>query len=353
MRLITAFLLWLLAISLSALASAQPNGPYEILDSGFPAEDFWPTAWIDNNRILFTGVKLTERCNSAAPSCGARGLQNATYIWDIRNNHVSLHHDSIFYQLCVHAGYISYKAHERLTDKKVTLFAGEFGREKKRSLPDKQWFNPISCKYFDRPPEWAERRAAGRNITPLLEEHGYIDFGPIDFVKRSAAEKADTRAVLRTPDQKQFPVSFDGERWFGPIGFSYVSFSNEYFINNFFGDVSVLRPAFYMAPDGKLRKMEFNVNRRLGGRYYAVRPGVFVVTGGEDLRGTNAGGYVANPSQIARVIAGDLRSTSVSPDGCNVAFTFATSQQARSEGYAEWKRGRPANTLRMVKLCAR
>ena len=43
--------------------------------------------------------------------------------------------------------------------------------------------------------------------------------------------------------------------------------------------------------------------------------------------------------------------TSVSPDGCKVAFRQALNKEDEARGYREWKAGRPANTLRMIDVC--
>src|SRR5688572_19813579 len=69
---------------------SRVHAPYQMLDSRFAAEDFWPNVWIDNDRVLFPGVQVGKACEALTPGCGDRGVRNAMYIWDTRHNVVKL-----------------------------------------------------------------------------------------------------------------------------------------------------------------------------------------------------------------------------------------------------------------------
>jgi hypothetical protein len=82
-----------------------------------------------------------------------------------------------------------------------------------------------------------------------------------------------------------------------------------------------------------------------------VRPGVFLSTDGDRVESRAGGGYLLFPDRTIKVVSGALRSMSASTDGCRVAFVYATSSDAISGGYRDWKAGKPGNTLRMVDVC--
>jgi hypothetical protein len=344
-------LVFVAVLGIAAEAHSQAHPPFRIVDSRFSAEDFWPTKWVDNERVLFTGVKVGSGSNCAIkdPRCGGRGLWNGAYVWDVPKNEVTHYKDRILTDLCVHDGYISYKTHERLADKQASIFVGKFGKEQKLDHPSEhQYNNPISCRYHTKP--WLPAEAQTRRVALLLEEHGYVDFGPNEPSQLNA-QKGQPLPILRSPDGKAVPLNIENRYLMNRrLRFSYVPFSNEYFTKADTVNVAEVVPAFYMTPEGSVRKLEFGVRRLLGGGYHPTRVGVFLTTDGDRSPGSG-GGYLLLPGKLVKVVTGAVRSASVSPDGCQVAFIYATSWEAVSQGYRDWKEGKPGNTIRAINVC--
>ena len=356
-RSIIALAFVLLAVAFSSVAWPQAHSPYAMRDSGFPAEDFWRTAWIDNDRVLFTGVELgSYRCSFGNPGCGGRGLRNSAFIWIVSQNKVVPYRDRILVDLCMQQGYVSYKAREKPEDARGSIFAGPFGRESKRQLTKGEyWFNPISCRYFTKPPLWAKRRMDGRFIQPLLEQDGFIDYGLRDFSKTTPEEIRRTFPVFWSADGNT-SRRLDIEARYReniPLRFSYAPFAEEYFARASTSISSNVEPAFYLSRTGELRKVDLPKGPWGGWHYFAVRPGIFFIGGVRRSfsQPGNAGGYLFAQGHVTKVVTGNPRQVSVSPDGCKVAFVYTWSQQAQTDGYKAWKQGKVANTLRMIDLC--
>ncbi len=352
-----ALALWLVASAFVALA--QAHAPYEMLDSGFPAEDFWPTAWVDNDRVLFTGVELgTYRCPFTEPGCGGRGLRNAAYVWIVSENRVIKYKDRILVDLCMQQGFVSYKARDKPEDARASIFAGRFGEESKLEIRGQYWFNPISCRYFTEPPVWARRRMEGQFIQPLLDQHGFIDYGPSDLSKTTPQEIRATPPVFWSADGKE-SHSIDVEpryREVRPLRFAYAPFANEYFTRAATVNSSAVVPAFYLSPTGRLRKV--GVSRRVLGVEGITSRSVQEYSSCQRratklLTTRKRGRLSIHTATMVKVVTGILRQVSVSPDGCKAAFVYTWSQQAQSDGYKAWQQGKVANTIRMVDVCQR
>jgi hypothetical protein len=134
----------------------------------------------------------------------------------------------------------------------------------------------------------------------------------------------------------------------------YLPFSNTYLLWGISISADYLPPAWYFTPDGKVQAISIPKGPWTAASYFGVRPGLFIVSGRSkrfDDPG-NAGGYLVVDGQIHKVLTGQLRSTSVAPSGCRVAFIYSRSSQAQSDGYRAWKEGKAGNTIRMIDLCA-
>jgi hypothetical protein len=344
-----------LSFSWTGSVHAQAHAPYRIVDSGFPAEDFYPTTWIDDEQVLFTAVKLgTYLCDvKDSLHCGGRGHLLAVSVWDVRQNKVTTYKDRILSDVCIHNGYISYKAREHLSEQEGSVFAGKFGFEKKLGLMSEyKYNNPTSCRYYRQP--WLPPEARGRRISFLLEEHGFVDFGPSDPAKLTP-EGRNAPPILRSLDgKKAIPLDIEKRyRMNGWLRFTYLPFSNEYFAQGDTTNISEIVPAFFVSRTGVVRKVDVPDGAWKGPMYHAVRPGLFISTWNRrDKDFPNAsGGYLLTSGKVVTVVAGALRSPSVSPNGCKVAFIYASSPDAISDGYRAWRTGKPGNTIRMIDVC--
>lgn len=339
-------------------AFAQAHAPYKMLDSGFPAEDFWPTAWIDNERVIFTGVEFnTYPCPfKDDPRCGGRGLRNAAYLWNIRENRVTKYRDRKFTDLCVQGGYISYKAHDRLEDPRSSVYEGPFGKEKKLQLDIDRGFNRISCRYYLEVPEAAKRpehRKIVGWIRPLLEEHGWLEE---EQGKNPLSSPEDPRRIVlygkRFPGGKILDLPRTPAKGFNRgYELNYLPFRRAYLLRNL--PTSTERPPsmWYLTPDGEVSKVNISPHKWFGGTYHGVLHGVFLNTDGDGPDVNSGGGYLLLSSRITKVVTGALRSVSTSPDGCRVAFIYAATRHLIGPGYQAWKEGSSGNTVRMVDLC--
>lgn len=342
---------FLLTLGVSSVF-AQAHPPYRMLDSGFPAEDAFPVVWVDGHRVLFTGVELGKHAEKPNQRYYYRGLKNAAFLWDTRENKVTKFKDVTVGSFCSTGTYVSYGILEPQGDKEVVVvYAGKFGEETKLGVrSDLPSFNPISCRYHAK--SWLPPEAKGRRVALLLEEHGYVDFGP-DLPAKLTPEERNAPPILRSLDgKKAIPLNIEGRYLMNRrLRFSYLRFSNEYFSRADTINHDELAPAFYATPEGKVRKVEFGVRRQLGGTYHAVRLGIFLNTDGDTLDGRHGGGYLLSSGKLTQIVSGGLRSASVSPNGCNVAFVYAASKNAISQGYHDWKEGKPGNTIRMIDVC--
>lgn len=331
---------------------AQAHPPYLMVDSGFPAEDFWPIAWIDNDRVLFNGVDLqaANPCETKDPRCGVRGLFNAAYVWDVRVNTVTKYKDRKFGRLCIQGGYISYTAHDRLEDDRASVYQGGFGREKKVGTPQEYGYRSrVSCRFYRKP--WPSAMTT-RNVEPLLERHGYIDYGPLEWSERTEEDEADRRPKLRSPEGKRIAALEFDTKYQVAKRFAYLPFEDRYFAKGDTGRVEIT-PAFYLTPKGDVNRIDVPQGAWGSPAYYGVLGGIFIVSGNRKSFSEpgDAGGYLYQNGAVAKVVTGSPRRVSVSPNGCRVAFVYSRSQQAQSDGYREWKKGLPGNTIRMVDLC--
>jgi len=310
-RLLAAVLL--AAPALSALAQALP--PYKMVDSGFPVDVVSKDIhWIDEDRVLFRGVLLGSE----------RGLLVTAYVWDTKQNKVEPYGNSQkgLYSFCGNKGYVSYLWQGK-------LYAGAFGSEVE--IPHAQR-NPYSCKPYPGVP-------AGR--VPLLEEHGWLDVSGSDIVLHPNASAPAVETAI--------------PRQAGPIEVTYLPWAKQYLvIGNAGADAKTNPAAWYLRPDGSTTEVKWPPGEwQAASSYLATRRGLLVwARQGADPKTAVYGHFLLTGGVATRIAWGYFwRGTSVSPDGCKVAFRHAVNREDEKRGYAEWKAGRPANTLRMIDVC--
>jgi hypothetical protein len=131
----------------------------------------------------------------------------------------------------------------------------------------------------------------------------------------------------------------------------YLPFINEYFAEGARNSARLAAFAVFMTPTAKTRAVQLDGIRNVRGEFHPVRSGIVVNSAGSDVRGSGAGAYLVADMHVEQLVLGDVRSVSVSPNGCRIAFVYAASLNGLSQGYAAWKRGEVANTLRVIDLC--
>ena len=148
---------------------------YDIIDSTYNAEDHF--TWFDNDNVIFSGSK------SYTDGTSEKGI----YIWNINNNKVKRYAKEGLLN-CYYNDHIFYFSHAEHDEKgrRVGFFtSGKLGEEKTYSVtvykrgevlfrkkPFKWIRNNFSCKKNYMPKEMENHV-----WIPLLEEHGYLDFG--------------------------------------------------------------------------------------------------------------------------------------------------------------------------------
>jgi len=138
----------------------------------------------------------------------------------------------------------------------------------------------------------------------------------------------------------------------GPVEVHYIPWANQYLvIGNPGGDAKVV-PAWYVRRDGSTTEVKWPAGEwQAASNYLPTRRGLLVwaKTGSPAVYGH----FLLTGGVATRIAPGFYwKGESVSPDGCKVAFRHALNREDEAKGYREWKAGRPANTLRMIDVCA-
>ena len=305
-RLLSGVLLALLG----GRAFGQALPPYTMVDSGFPVDVVSKDIhWIDDDRVLFRGVLLGSE----------RGLLVTAQVWDTKQNKVEPYGNSQkgLQSFCGNNGYVSYLWQGK-------LYAGTFGNEVE--IPDSQR-NPHSCKPGALPG------------LPLLEEHGWLDVSGSNIV----LQRNSTAIETAIPKQA------------GPIEVAYLPWAKQYLVTGNAGASAKTQPAWYLRPDGSATEVKWPAGEwQASSDFLATRMGLLVwARRGADPKTALYGHFLLRGGIATRIAYGNYwKGTSVSPDGCKIAFRQALNREDEKRGYAEWKAGRPANTLRMIDVCA-
>jgi len=177
---------------------------------------------------------------------------------------------------------------------------------------------------------------------PLLEKHGWLDVSGSSkiMLHRDAASPAIETAIPRQA---------------GPIDLAYLPWANQYLVIGNAGANAKTNPAaWYLRPDGTTTEVKWPPGEwRAASTYLATRRGLLVwARQGADPKTAVYGHFLLTGGVATRIARGYFwRGTTVSPDGCKVAFRHAVNRDDEKRGYAEWKAGRAANTLRMIDVC--
>ena len=336
----------LLLISPQLVAGGEPR--YPVLDSKFPAAEA-KLGWIDNERVMFHGYdvgKMTQPRPGEGHPTAAEGL----FIWDTAKGTVTKYWDVDGpVPLCVFRGRIFISQKLKGKDKAWLLVSGLLGKEEQKEVTDRVSVNGHSCQLSDHRPSWMKEDNYRR--LPLLEEHGYVDFGELSM------DPAKSRPLVLYPpgskDGLALPLKSD-EVEVPPI---YVEFEDAYLLRarQYTSDAV---PAWLLKPNGTVSKIfepQGQAWERIGwSGILLTKRGLFLVGGraGYDTMGT-AGGYLLAGKYPQRLIDGLVWNESVSPDGCKVAFVHVPHSQAGADSFRALQAGKPGTrTLKMINLCA-
>ncbi len=314
---------------------------YPILDSKFPAAEA-KLGWLDNERVIFQGYE-PGKFGTKSPQDGHVYDITGLFVWYTDTNKV-VKHESIegLTSLCFHAGEVTFA-------KEGMLVSGQPGEEQRTSFPKKHWFNPVSCRYYTERPYWSEEGRQGRGI-PLLEKHGYVDFG------EQSMDPAKARPLVFYPhgnkDGVVLPLKSDQVE----VPPMYVEFADAYLLRGR-QLTSDAVPAWLLHPDGMVTNVlqpKGEAWERMGlGIYLLTKKGLLLTGGrGNYSKVGTMGGYLLSEGKPVRIVPGLLRNLEISPDGCKIAFVHVLHSRAGAESFRALLEGKPGTrTLKMIDLC--
>lgn len=353
----------LLLVGLPACNSTDTaaKSPYPVVDSGVWVDWHGYAAginWIDNQRILFKTVKDNDKRRVTS------GPFNLS-VWEVGKG-VKPYTDYFQSVTACIQGEMIHRTQENTQGN--VRFYGKFGEEKSFDFPTIKgaFFDNMNCRPNDNP-EILAKRAQGRAIKPLLDHHGYLDFGPLGGDKNSfvAFHRADGQVVELSLRQQE------------ANHIEYYRFKDAYFIFGHYYDTdnhsgtnvwpkkaAHYRYVWWLHPDGRVEPVKFPdgpwiKETKSGSGYvtydtllyptwlYPTQQGYFLVTG-QAKSARNAGtlgAYLLHDGKLIKLIGGHINSPTVSPDGCNIAFVHYPYADATITAD-------PAPiTLKVVKLC--
>ena len=339
-------LLGYLLVSPQLAAGGEPQ--YPVLDSKFPAAEA-KLGWIDNERVMFHGYdigKMTQSRPGEGHPIAAEGL----FIWDTGKGTVTKYWDiDGITPLCVFHDQVWMLFRIKGDEKARLQVSGKLGHEQQIKTMGEGALNGVSCRYSTPKPEWTDERRVRR---ALLEEHGYLDFGP--WSNRDRSDVA--RILLYRPNEKE-PITLSLNPDHVMNLFEYVEFENAYLLESK-RQTTYAAPVWLLKPDGTVTKIFEPTGKaweKMGwGHYQLTKKGLFLVggSGPYDQVGT-MGGYLLSGDRPIRLISGLTRNISVSPSGCKIAFVHALHSLAEAESARALRQGKPGTrTLKMIDLCS-
>ena len=293
--------------------------------------------WIDNERLLFEGIKTSDMEVAVAKREQHR-VERLTrlYLWEKKSTSVRMYAEGS--ALCVANGIAHYTETARSANGQKIVREGPLGSErevevdittkKKRSDPI---FGQLACKSFQRedlvpPPE------RYRNIVVLRDGYRYLDLGPnigADLSLRRARPRNLLLYAGTGAEGIKLPLTWDEN--FSPFDVAYSDYIGAY----------VLRPrALRGTPIGASQPWPTNSPLSV----YAVWPDGRVATtsvpywpteflthprptkngwvfGGGDLYRAS-GLYLFDGTTVIKLDSGLVRDIAVSPDGCAAAVAI-------------------------------
>ena len=339
-------LLGYLLVSPQLAAGEEPR--YPVLDSKVPVDERTHPIWLNDHQVLFVGYEL-DPVKPPKQDGMAWVIPQGAYVWDLEKETAARDHSwDGTAKWCVSGEFRSFLRLRPGTQKTYDIVQGKVGQEQVQPYPAKHWFNKNSCHHYDLKPEWVDERRVRR---ALLEEHGYLDFGPWANVDRSDA----ARIVFYRPNEKEpLTLPLNPNRVLNLI--EYVEFENAYLLDSK-RQTTYPAPVWLLKPDGTVTKIFEPTGKaweRIGWSFvHLTRSGLFFFGGSAGYSTVaTAGGYLLAKEVPQKLIAGLVWNESVSPDGCKVAFVHVLHSQAGADSAKALRAGKPGlRTLKMIDLC--
>jgi hypothetical protein len=340
-------LLWLLLMSPRLAASEEPR--YPVLDSKVPVDEQTHPVWLNNKQVLFMGYDL-DSANPPKQVDLTWVIPRGVYTWDLDKGTAARDHSwDGTTKWCVSGVFRSFLRLRPGTEKTYELLQGKAGEEKVQPYPEKHWFNNNSCHYYTAKPEWADERRVRRT---LLEEHGYLDFGP--WVH---ADRSDTARILLYRPYEKEPLTLPLNPNHVLNLFEYVAFENSYLLRGKATTPDAV-PLWLLRPDGTVTQPLDPKGRaweRIGWTGYVwTKKEAFLISRTADgyAAAGKSGGYLLGRDNPERLIVGLLDNVTVSPDGCRIAFVHVLNSQVGADSIKALRAGKPGSrTLKIIDVC--
>jgi hypothetical protein len=338
-----------LAASSHACAQATPERPtFPVTDSQFPAQEGRSgTFWLDNDRVLFTGVDL-------AATVATNRITIATYIWDSKSRTVSKYREGHILQPCMDGDEIAFFTFTfGATPIRRVHVRGRPGAEVETIVPNGTQLNDFDCTLIDGergPMRLGEKK--NRRVIQAHRDDGYFDLGPFDrFFLRKNSEDFQYRLIK--PSGDSVLIELDPTVVATPV--AYHPPSKQYIFVELQWEHGLNR-AWLVSKSGRVEQMKlpsdgwerpvhiFLTKRGIALHVTSTTTTKFATPG-------NAGLWLVRDGKLTRLQRGHITDVSVSPDGCKLAFIYAASIDAQSSGRGAWRAGEIANTLQRMDLC--
>ena len=341
-------LLLLVGALISVRLTAAVDHTYPIKDSKFPAAEA-KLGWIDDRRVIFHGYEI-GKVGQPSPDDGHLLKETGLFIWDTQNDTVTKYWDiDGQVPLCVFRGRVFFSKKLRRNENAWLLVSGPLGNEEQKVVSDSVSVNGHSCHVSDHRPTWMKDDKHRR--LPLLEEHGYLDFG---IPSRADPSKASSILLYPSNKNQSLQLPFTGEQV--RLHTMYFDFDNSYLLEGQI-NTTYAAPVWKLKPDGTVTTVLQPVGQaweQMGwGHYHFTRKGLFLIGGRGDYGSVGTtGGYLLSAGKPGRVIAGLVKNAVVSNDGCKVAFVHVLHSLAGAESARALRQGKTGTrTVKMIDLC--
>lgn len=295
--------------------------PVPIKEVDFPAEN-WKPYWLDDSQVLFRGFTGVEP--DPTPQIGqgkkVRLLNQGYYVWNIEQGKVT--RDARFdhaHPECINGQTKSYVLRYSSDGKPSQRQA--FIGDQEMALPDQVWVNPVSCRASTTKPAWAVANDNGREVVPLLEEHGYVDRG-------IRSKRTEVFPVFYYPFGAESPISLRMDTRQVEKRMAYAPFLNAYVLEGSRGRITA-PPLWLLHPNGTVEQIFSPEGKAWAEQSWSwvvltKRGPVFgkITYRGDQVR--DSGLYLWENGTLTKLLSGVVSDrAAVSPDGCNLAFVFS------------------------------
>lgn len=333
-----------------AAAVESVNTEYEIMDMiRMPS-----LHWIDDNQVLFAGIKRADIQAAIAAKQVDRGMRlKKLYVWDDVRKASRLYADAS--EVCFAEGLVSYPLRKEATEGKRIFREGKMGfeTEVEKPLPQNEEFHSnFTCKTYKRE-ELIPPAPRFRRVVVLKDGDGYLDFGPGGGKNLFEEQRAAVRNIdlYQATTGKAIRLPFTWDEDFSVFDVSYSVFRGAYVLkprSPVGTPIGVSRdwpkdqpfPVYLVRPDGRVDSV--SIPYEPAKHLFFPRPtrAGWIYGGG---RNRDAGLYLFDGKAVNKIDVGLVKEIAVAPSGCKAAVAIQNNP---------FEMGTPTN-LKIYQLCAR